>query len=124
MSAIGDVGVRQDVVATQGVTFALQLRLRRDGEAVDLAGAVFSGSVRRRASSAAGAVPFTFSVGAPTTLGEVELSLTAEQTQALTAGETLQEAASRYVYDVRVALDGVDTPLVWGEFRIRPWAGP
>jgi hypothetical protein len=123
MTAIGDVGVRQDVQTSQGATFSLQLRLRRDGVAIDLAGAVFSGSVRRRASSATGAVPFTFSVAAPTTLGEVEVSLTAEQTQALAAGETIQEAGSRYVYALQVELDGVDTPLMWGEFRLRPWAG-
>lgn len=118
---LGHAGEQLDLFIRQGATFGPhQLTLSNpDGSAVNLTGATVRGQLRRRALTA-GAPLATLTVTViSAAAGVLEFGLSAAQTGALSAGESVASAESRAVWDLELqdSLGGV-TPIYFGNVTI------
>ena len=118
---IGFVGEEFDLRVRQGQTYEVLFEMvNPDGTPLDLTGCAVRGQVRRTPQDPA-VVAELVGVTTPedALLGCFMLVLTAAQTAAISAGDTLYDAESQYVYDLELvdALDRV-LPLMWGKFRV------
>lgn len=118
---VGDVGARLDLKIRQGAEFLIELTLSAGGVAIDLTG--FSLRAQMRKTGAAAAVAATFDcVVTVAAEGKATVGLTSAVTALITAGESLNEAASRYVWDLELVEAGSPekvTPLLYGEVRVQ-----
>ena len=81
-----------------------------DGALVDLTNYTYRGQIRKTYTSST-AVDFAITVNTPTN-GELTISLTASQTSNMKAG--------RYVYDVEIESGNVVTRVVEGQMEVTP----
>jgi len=103
------VAGRYDLTIEQGADFNLPLTLRNyDNTAYNLTGYTGRGQIRRYHRSTSAIVSFTVTiptVGSEYTDGKLTVSLTANQTAAIPAGEEITDTRSKYVYDLEI-IDG------------------
>lgn len=97
---------RVDLKVSQGATFEMMFRFKNppapagDGLYIDLTGSIIRAKIRKKYSSATAAAVFTCTLQNQTTdRGRVKLALTDAQTSAITAGESIKDSKSEYVWD-------------------------
>ena len=114
MARIGDIGEPLDLLIRQGADFGpiTETLTNPDGSPFDLTGCLCRGQIRRAAADPTVVAEFVFQVADDPTTGVVVWGLSHAVTAALSAGETIKDPASRYVYDHE---------LVDASGRILPW---
>lgn len=117
--SIGSYGAQLDLKIKQGSTFAPSLGLKNpDGTPVDLTNCMLRGQIRKKALDVSIVVALTFEI-LDAAAGSARMSLTDEQTAAITAGETTTTGASKYVYDVEMEdSQGAVRPLLYGAVTV------
>jgi len=105
------MAIKANLLIDQGASFATSVTItNEDGAPVDLTGYLGSGQMRRHYSSLT-YIPLTVSVSA--NIGVVGISLTSDQTSAVSAG--------RYVYDVELRNSaGIVSRIVEGIATVTP----
>lgn len=94
---------RKDITIYQGSTFTLSLTIKRgDGTPFPLTGYSARGQIRRHMRSCSAIQEFTCVITPPPEDGQIVISLTPQQTGAITAGDTVTDPRSKYVYDVEI----------------------
>lgn len=102
---------KANLVIDQGSTYSVNLDLTdENGDVIDLTGYTANSQIRKWYTSLTSAATFTTSINAAS--GELTLSLTANQTSNLVAG--------RYVYDVEIDQNGVISRIVEGIVTVTP----
>lgn len=105
------MATKANLVIDQGTTFSVNLDLTdENGDVIDLSGYTANSQIRKWYTSSTPAATFSTAVNA--TSGELILSLTANQTSNLVAG--------RYVYDVELDLNGTISRIVEGIVTVTP----
>jgi hypothetical protein len=105
------MATKSNLVIDQGSTYSVVLDLTdENGDVIDLIGYTANSQIRKWYTSSTPAATFTTSINASS--GELELSLTANQTSNLVAG--------RYVYDVELDNNGVISRIVEGIVTVTP----
>ena len=90
---------------------------------MDLTGYIGRAMVRKKYSSTSPAATFTVAFAADRTTGIVTISLTATQSAAIPAGESVDDTASQYVWDFEIEdVTGIVTRLLKGVCYIDPEA--
>lgn len=113
-AAIGTIGEKQDLLIRQGADFSVTVTLENaNATPMDLTGATVRAHMRKRAD---GALVKSFNVVVTDAdNGEFTFGLSNAETALLTCGESLTEAASRYVWDMELQDSlGRVTPLFYG----------
>lgn len=107
------MGAAANLYIDQGSTFSTTVYVKNDNEtAFDLTGHTAAGQIRKSYSSST-AVDFTLEIADPSTLGQINASLTATQTATLEEG--------RYVYDIEVtSTSGTVTRVLEGIITVSP----
>lgn len=95
---------RYDITIYQGSKFELPFTITNpDGTAFNLTGYLARGQARRHMrSTGTPAATFTCTIAVPATNGQVIAALTPTQTGAITAGDTVTDPRSKYVYDIEI----------------------
>jgi len=102
---------KANLVIDQGATFSTDLTLEDDnGDLISLMGYTANSQIRKWYTSSNAAATFTTSIN--TTSAVITLSLTADQTGALTSG--------RYVYDVEISSGEIVSRVVEGIVTVTP----
>ncbi|MCK7461116.1 MAG: hypothetical protein MZU84_03160 [Sphingobacterium sp.] len=111
---IGHIGERRDLLIRQGADFGpiTETLTNPDGSPVDLTGCICRGQIRRTPASAEVVAEFVFEIAADPKTGVVAWGLPNAVTVALTAGDTIREAASQYAYDMEIE-DASGRVLPW-----------
>jgi hypothetical protein len=114
---------KTDLYIEQGSTFKRKL-VFKDGSnvAIDLTGDVFAGQIRKSISDPTIVASFTCVLTNPT-LGEVEISLTAAETSAITlkAQSTADRQTQDFAYDIeRTLVAGTKERVLEGLAKISP----
>lgn len=105
------MATKANLVIDQGSTYSVNLDLTdENGDVIDLSGYTANSQIRKWYTSSTAAAVFTTAVNAAS--GELTLSLTANQTSNLVAG--------RYVYDVELDQGGVISRIVEGIITVTP----
>jgi hypothetical protein len=105
------MATKANLVIDQGSTYSVNLDLTdENGDVINLSGYTSNSQIRKWYTSSTPAAVFTTAVNA--TSGELTLSLTANQTSNLVAG--------RYVYDVELNQGGVISRIVEGIITVTP----
>lgn len=105
------MATKSNLVIDQGSTYSVVLDLTdENGDIIDLTGYSANSQIRKWYTSST--VAASFSVNVNVSSGELTLSLTAEQTSNLVAG--------RYVYDVEITQANVVSRLVEGIVTVTP----
>jgi len=105
------MATKANLVIDQGTTFSVNLDLtNEDGDVIDLSGYTANSQIRKWYTSSTPAATFTTAINAAS--GELVLSLTANQTSNLVAG--------RYVYDVELDQNGTISRIVEGIVTVTP----
>ena len=105
------MATKSNLVIDQGSTFSTDLTMNDDaGSPIDLGGYTANSQIRRWYTSSNASATFTTSININTAV--ITLSLTANQTGALTAG--------RYVYDVELSDGAIISRIVEGVVTITP----
>lgn len=105
------MATKSNLVIDQGSTYSVVLDLTdENGDVINLTGYIANSQVRKWYTSTTPAAIFTTSINA--TSGELELSLTSNQTSNLVAG--------RYVYDVELNNNGIISRIVEGIVTVTP----
>ena len=108
MTAFGNIPTKKQLDICQGATLSLTLTfVDTAGAARNLTGYTFRGQIRTPALAASATVSFSYDTTNAAT-GVILCSLTATQTAAITAGETKNDTASLYYYDME-NVDGSGT---------------
>jgi hypothetical protein len=122
MSTLGSIGVKLDLLIKQGSTFGPHkfTLTNPDGTLLDLTGCIVRAHIRKKASDTAIVcaldTPVTVSV---TPIGEFNLGASKTVTGAITAGDTLKDPASKYVWDCDLEdSTGRSTPLYYGDVTV------
>ena len=104
------MATKSNLVIDQGATFSTDLTLTdENGDALNLTGYTANSQIRKWYTSSNSV---SFSASTNTSTGVVTLSLTANQTTALTAG--------RYVYDVEISDGTTISRIVEGIVTVTP----
>lgn len=105
------MAIKANLIIDQGTTYSTDLQLTDDaGNVIDLTSYTAAAQIRKTYTSSS-ATNFTVTIGAST--GLVTLSLTANQTSNITAG--------RYVYDVELtSAGGVVSRIIEGIVTVTP----
>jgi hypothetical protein len=113
-----------DLTIEQGTTFTRTLTLAdAEGVATDLTGCTAAGKIRKKYSSTSAAATFTVAFAADRTTGELTFSLSAAQTAAIEAGESVDSANSQYVWDLEMTwADSTVDRILQGKVSISPEA--
>lgn len=102
------MATRANLSIDQGSTFEVDVNITdENGDPLDITGYTSAGQIRKSYASS-NAVNFTTLL----TSGNITLKLTANQTANITAG--------RYVYDVELTKAGVVTRIIEGLVTVRP----
>lgn len=105
------MATKANLVIDQGSTYSVVLDLTdENGDVINLTGYAANSQIRKWYTSSTSAATFTTSINAAS--GELELSLTSNQTSNLVAG--------RYVYDVELDNNGVISRIVEGIVTVTP----
>lgn len=105
------MATKSNLVIDQGSTYSVTLDLTdENGDVIDLSGYVANSQIRKWYTSSTPAATFTTSINASS--GELILTLTANQTSNLVAG--------RYVYDVELDNNGIISRIVEGIVTVTP----
>lgn len=105
------MATKANLVIDQGSTYSVTLDLTdENGDVIDLNGYVANSQIRKWYTSSTPSASFTTSINAAS--GELTLSLTANQTSNLVAG--------RYVYDVEITQSDVVSRIVEGIVTVTP----
>jgi hypothetical protein len=105
------MATKANLVIDQGSTYSVNLDLTdENGDVINLTGYTANSQIRKWYTSSTPAAVFTTAVNAAS--GELTLSLTANQTSNLVAG--------RYVYDVELDQSGVISRIVEGIITVTP----
>lgn len=105
------MATKANLVIDQGSTFSADLNLTdENGDVLDLAGYTANSQIRKWYTSTSASAEFTTDINVPE--GIVTLSLTAEETGNLTAG--------RYVYDVEINNGSTVSRIVEGIVTVTP----
>lgn len=106
------MAITQNFIIDQGATFSTELTIvDSTNTAVDLATASFKGSMKTSYQTLA-SYDLTLTIKSPSTSGIVTVSLTNLETAAIPAG--------RYVYDILLTLNSVETRIVEGIITVTP----
>lgn len=107
------MAIYSNLIADQGSNFSTIVTVEdNSGSPLDLTGYNFAGQIRKTYSSSS-AVNFNIIGLLPLSNGEVQLSLTSEQTNSMKAG--------RYVYDFEIiSSTSVVTRVLEGQLEITP----
>lgn len=117
---ISNIGSQWNLVMRRGADFIVPSISfeNADGSPVDLTGCEFAAEMRTTGLSSAVAAQFTIT---PTNLsgGVIAMNMAADVTAALSAGETMFDAASQYVWELCMwdANGKTSTPL-WGNVQV------
>jgi hypothetical protein len=117
---IGSIGAEQPLLIRQGADFGFTANLRGpDGVTpMNLTGCSARAQIRKRATDSALTIALTCTVVDALT-GSLSISLTNLQTAGLVAGESVSEAASKYVWDCEfVDSLGRVIPLFYGPVNV------
>jgi hypothetical protein len=105
------MATKANLVIDQGSTYSVNLDLTdENGDILDLTGYVANSQIRKWYTSSNPAATFTTSINVAS--GELTLSLSANQTSNLVAG--------RYVYDVEIDQNGIVSRIVEGIVTVTP----
>lgn len=104
------MATKANLVIDQGATFSADLSLKDENGDIMQLGGYTANSQMRKWYTSTNATSFSTSINS--TSGVITLSLTANQTANLTAG--------RYVYDVEVTASGVISRVVEGIITVTP----
>lgn len=105
------MATKANLVIDQGSTYSVTLNLTdENGDAIDLNGYVANSQIRKWYTSSTPAA--IFQTNLIFSSGELELSLTSDQTSNLVSG--------RYVYDVELNNNGVISRIVEGIITVTP----
>ena len=118
MGAVSNIGPQIDLTLRQGADFGpMTLTFTAGGAPVDLTGCTLAAQLRKTALGAAHA-SFEVDVTDPTN-GVATLSMESGLTRGLSAGETMDDPKSQYVWDLKLldSLGRVSTPL-WGNVTV------
>ena len=101
---IGDIGERRDLLIRQGADFGpiTETLTNPDGSPVDLTGCLCRGQIRRTADDPEIVAEFVFEIAADPKTGVVTWGLPNAVTSALTAGASVKDPVSQYVYDQEI----------------------
>lgn len=118
MPAIGSFGHKLDLNVRQGACFSFNVEISNpDATPVDLTGASATAMIRKLHGDALAVATFTAAITLP---NSIELSLTAAETAAISAGEKVSDRASLYVWDMEILwADGCVTSPLYGDVRIK-----
>ncbi len=117
---LGTAGERVDLLIRQGASFGPHVvtLTNPDGTLVNLTGATVRGQLRRKALDVAVLIALTCTI-TDAAGGEFEISLTDEQTAAITAGEDPAMLASAAVWDLELEdAAGRVIPVFYGRVTI------
>jgi hypothetical protein len=106
---------RKDFTIKQGTTWRLPITIRHaeDQSLFDLTGYLGRGQIRRSHHAVDVIAELTVTISLTPEDGTLEISLTAEETSAIPAGETAADASSKYVYDVEIyTVDDADVKRI------------
>lgn len=105
------MATKANLVIDQGTTFTTDLTMTdEEGSPLNLTGYTANSQIRKWYTSSNATATFTTSINANT--GVISLSLTANQTGAMTAG--------RYVYDVEISDGAIISRIVEGIVTVTP----
>lgn len=97
MSCTQSVPIR-NLIIPQGQDWSETFTISTGGSLVSIAGSTFRGHIRKTPTSSTKTAEFTFSLNTGTNV--VTFSLADTVSDAITVGDKVTDAASRYVYDV------------------------
>ncbi len=99
MPSVGSEAAKLDLLINQGADFSFELQLTdSDDVVVALAGSTFLGHIRRSKSNPG--VIETLSGVVNLSTNKVAFFLSNVQTSAISAGDSISDSASKYVYDI------------------------
>jgi len=113
-----------DITIEQGATFTRQITMRQsNGSPMDLTGYIGRAMVRKTYGATAPSATFTVDFDADRATGIITLTLSAEQTAAIPAGESVDETDSQYVWDFELEdVSGVVMRVLKGACYVDPEA--
>lgn len=113
-----------DIVIEQGATFTRQITMKQsNGDPMDLTGYTGRAMIRKRYSSATPTAEFTVTIADDPLTGVIILSLSATDTAAIPAGESVDSSESQYVWDFELeAPNGNVDRILQGTCQISPEA--
>lgn len=121
---ITNIGQRTDIEIRQGSSLVFDQLLELEGVTpptpFDLTGCTVRAYIRRTVRSTEIVAKMTTEI-IDATAGIIRYTLTDEETGAMEAGETMNSALSKYVWDSELEQPNGDvSPLLYGEFRLQP----
>lgn len=121
MAKVGYIGEKLDLVIRQGATlgpFPATMTYADGVTPYDLTGATIRGQIRKRALDTEVVENIQVDINAPSE-GQYKFGLDAATTGGMTAGESMGDAASKYVWDLELELaDGTIIPLYYGNVAV------
>lgn len=113
-----------DITIEQGATFTRQITMRQsNGSPMDLTGYIGRAMVRKTYGATSPSATFTVTFDTDRTTGVVTLTLSATQTAAIPAGESVDGLDSQYVWDFELEdATGVVMRVLKGACYIDPEA--
>jgi hypothetical protein len=120
MATLGYIGERLDLLIRQGATFGpFDVTLANpDKSPVDLSGASLRAHIRKKALDTNVVISLQVELTDPA-LGKFKFGLTDEFTAGITAGESVKDHASLYVWDMEMEDSlGRVSPLYYGEVKV------
>jgi len=116
---VGFIGDEVDLLVRQGQTWEITGAMSQpDGTPYDLTACSVRGQVRRHPADTTVVVEL-LGVITDAARGTYTVSLTDAQTAAITAGDSMYDAESEYVYDLELTdAIGRVLPIMWGRFRV------
>lgn len=122
MTPIGYIGEQRDLLVRQGADFETVsvTYLDAEGEAVNLTGCTFSGTIKKTWGSASEVAVVDFEISDPATDGKFTFSISHEETAKLIAASTDKGATTQYVWqaDITDAANNVK-PLYYGNVIVQ-----
>ena len=111
-----------DLTGKQGSTWSMTITLTDQvGAAFDLTGYSAAGMVRKTPSASAKTKDFVVTLSATPTDGTITVSMSASDTAAITAGDSVDDDDSLYYYDVEITSGtGIVTRIIQGKLYIDP----
>lgn len=112
---IDNTGTQRALIMKQGADFGpIELRVKKaDGTPFVLTGATLRGQIRKKALDASVVKSFQFAI-TDAVNGVCTMAMPSADTAAIACGESPNDDASRYVYDVEAEIAGMVTSLLWG----------
>lgn len=111
---VGTIGDELHLLIKQGSTFTLDFTFT----GVDLTGCTVRGQIRKTAQDATIAASFVYTAITPAS-GIFKMEISDENTALITCGDTVDDAASQYVWDMELEDSaGRVTPTHYGNVKV------